>query len=101
MLGKKHSKETKQKMSEVRKGKNCYWYGKHLSNETKQKLSDKKKKKVNQYTIDGKFIKTWPSLQEIERQTGIFATLVCQACRREGSSHGFKWKYHNTSNDYC
>ena len=43
MLGKKHSKETKQKMSEVRKGKNCYWYGKHLSNETKQKLSDKKK----------------------------------------------------------
>ena len=57
MLGKKHSKETKQKMSEVRKGKNCYWYGKHLSNETKQKLSDKKKKKVNQYTIDGKFIK--------------------------------------------
>ena len=45
MLGKKHSKETKQKMSEVRKGKNCYWYGKHLSNETKQTLSDKKKKK--------------------------------------------------------
>lgn len=39
-LGKKHSLETRKKMSESRKGKNSPMYGKHLSDETKQKISD-------------------------------------------------------------
>jgi len=34
-----HSDETKQKMSDSRKGENCYWYGKHRDAATKEKLS--------------------------------------------------------------
>ena len=39
------SEETKQKMSESHKGKNNPLYGKHLSEETKQKMSESKKGK--------------------------------------------------------
>ena len=41
--------ETRTKMSNSHKGKNCYWYGKHLSNEHKEKLRIKSNKKVIQY----------------------------------------------------
>ena len=39
-FGKHHSDETKQKMSEMRKGEKSYWFGKHHSKETKQKISE-------------------------------------------------------------
>ena len=39
-LGKHHSTETRQKMSEANKGENNYWFGKHLSEETLKKLSE-------------------------------------------------------------
>ena len=94
MLGKKHSKETKQKMSEVRKGENCYWYGKHLSNETKQKLSDKKKKKVNQYTIDGKFIKTFNSMDEASKEYDVTRQNIYANCSgKRKTACGFIWRY--------
>lgn len=45
MFGKKHSEESKQKMSSNRKGKgvgeNNVWYGKHLPNEVKEKIRKK------------------------------------------------------------
>lgn len=44
-LGIKHTEETKGKMSEMRKGENCYWYGKHRSAETCHKISESKKGK--------------------------------------------------------
>lgn len=44
-LGSKHTEETKVKMSEMRKGENCYWYGKHRSQETCEKISQSKKGK--------------------------------------------------------
>lgn len=40
MYGKKHTSESKLKMSEAKKGKPSYWKGKHLSEETKQKMRD-------------------------------------------------------------
>lgn len=41
-LGSKHSEETKEKMSEMRKGKNCYWYGKQRDEETIKKIREAK-----------------------------------------------------------
>lgn len=35
-----HSDETKKKMSDSRKGENCYWYGKHRDAATKEKISN-------------------------------------------------------------
>jgi len=42
-IGKHHSKGTKQKMSEAKKGEKGYNWGKHLSEKTKQKLSEARK----------------------------------------------------------
>lgn len=39
MLGKYHSKETKEKMSEMRKGEKGAWFGKHLPEEIRNKIS--------------------------------------------------------------
>jgi len=44
LLGHKHSEETKQKMSESRKGEKSWAFGKKLSEETKQKISISQKK---------------------------------------------------------
>ena len=43
--GKHYSEETKQKMSEAKKGENSPWYGKHLSAEAKRKMSEVRKGK--------------------------------------------------------
>lgn len=39
MIGRKHSEETKRKISDAQKGSKNHMYGKHLSEETKKKLS--------------------------------------------------------------
>ena len=57
-------------------------------------------KQIDQFDKQGNFIKTWPSFQEIERQTGMFATNICQCCKgRYKTTYGYIWKYHRTSND--
>lgn len=57
-------------------------------------------KQIDQFDKQGNFIKTWPSLQEIERQTGMFATNISQTCKGKYKTHyGYIWKYHKTSND--
>ena len=44
-LGKHLSEDTRQKLSESRKGEKCYIFGKHLSEETRKKMSESKKGK--------------------------------------------------------
>lgn len=41
--GKRHTEESRRKMSESRKGENAYWYGKKMSDEMRRKLSETKK----------------------------------------------------------
>ena len=59
-LGKKHSEEAKNKMSELRKGEKHFLYGKHHSDETKRKISEsckgknEPKPKYKWMTPDGK-----------------------------------------------
>ena len=40
-----HTEESKKKLSEANKGKNCYWYNKSFSKEHRKKLSEAKKGK--------------------------------------------------------
>jgi hypothetical protein len=52
------------------------------------------KRQVNQYDLDGNFIKFWNSVKEAQIATGIFGTLICRACRdKQDDAGGFKWKY--------
>jgi len=43
---KKHSEESKKKMSETISGEKVPWYGKHLSKETRRKISETKKSQI-------------------------------------------------------
>lgn len=106
MLGKHHSDETKHKISEVHKGKHISEEqkkklssalkgrtspnkGKPMSEETKKKLS----KKVLQFTLDGDFIREWPSLHECTRN-GFQQSAVGRCCQgKQKSAYGFKWCY--------
>jgi hypothetical protein len=49
---------------------------------------------IKQYTLKGKFIKTWPSLREIERVLGFNHCSVGYACNGNyKQSNGFIWRY--------
>jgi hypothetical protein len=53
-----------------------------------------KSKTVNQYSLSGEFLKSWPSLQEVNRQLG-FHHANTGACARGNlkTAYGFIWKY--------
>ena len=116
MLGKHHTEETKQKLSEANKGK------KHnISEESRNKMimSHKGKhpwnygkkvnyksgvaKKVNQYSKEGVLIQTWESVAEAARALDGQPQNICHCCNggayRKGewkkcvSAYGYVWKY--------
>lgn len=89
----------RKRMSEAHKGK-------VLSEETKRKMSEAHKgqlqphseKKIDQYTIDGVFIKTWKSTMEIERNLGYIHNNITAACKGKlKTAYGFKWKYNGNN----
>lgn len=55
-------------------------------------------KKVNQYTLEGKFIKTWNSISEAGKILSLNESSIGKCCREEPSTHqigGFIWRYLN------
>lgn len=93
------SELTKLRMSESSKGR-------VLSKDHKKKLSIaqnkdwvKRKKSlihsrvILQLTINGKFIKEWPSITEASKFYGISSSSIRQSCTKNCNSHGYKWKY--------
>lgn len=116
-VGYHHTEESKNKMSEKRKGmykgKNNPMYGrkppiygKHLTQEHKRKISEAKKgktqayeeklgRKVDQYDLEGNFIKTWNSIAKVEREMDLKGTHISRVCRgKRKSTGGYVWKYH-------
>lgn len=114
--GKHPSEETRRKMSEKRRGENNPHYGKRMTEETKKKLldthlgkplSDEIKEKIRngcinncgakiviQYTLDGVFIKEWPSIAQINRDLGLSISAISNCITgRSKSSYGFVWKF--------
>ena len=89
MFGKHHSEESKRKISESLIGEKNPMYGKYHSEELKQKRS----KKVLQFTLDGKFVREWPSIKECSRN-GFSQGNISDCCQGKRKSHkGFKWCY--------
>ena len=105
-FGKKWDDNSKKKMSESHKGKSSWIKGKHWSEEMRKKLSDshkglpsKNKRKVLQFTKEGKFIKEWDNITLITKTTGINNIVSC--CKGKiKSSGGFIWKYKDEGGDY-
>ena len=113
--GKHPSEESRRKMSESRRGENNPHYGKKMTEETKKKLlathlgkplSDETKEKIRnscinkcgskivfQYTLDGEFIREWPSIAQINRELGFNIGAISNCITgRSKSSYGFIWK---------
>lgn len=63
-------------------------------------VSPKTYKKVNQYSLDGKFIKSYMSIAEASRDTGIYSRTICACCNKEvKSAGGYYWGYFENDND--
>jgi group I intron endonuclease len=107
--GKKNSEDTKRKMSEAQKGEKNSFYGKKhteemkkkqseryrgrsLSEETKKAIKLSMSKPVNQFSLDGTFIKRWDSSKEAKLFLGIGH--IDKVCRGERKTAGkFIWKW--------
>lgn len=64
-------------------------YGTHVERSTAPQ-----RKTVYQYSIDGQFIKEWPSSIEIQRQLSFSQGNISACCRGERkTAYGYKWFY--------
>lgn len=105
--GKKHSEETKRKMSESAKGKKkttehiaklpqnqkgCKRPKASEATKIKQSLNSPKSKIVYQYTINGMYIDEYRNVSEAQRCLGI-KNISSAALGKIPSSGGFKWSY--------
>lgn len=93
--GKPRNEETRRKISNSR-------IGIKFSEEHRKKLSDKKKGKNNsnrskcvlQYTIEGNFVKEYPSLHEVTRECGFDYRNIHKCCSGEiKTAYKYIWKY--------
>lgn len=95
--GFKHTEESKNKMSEAKKGSTPWMKGKHHTEDSKKKQSEarkgkpsKKRKKVYQYTLDGELVKVWDSTYI----DGFNEGHIAECCRGERkTAYGYIWKY--------
>ena len=101
MTGKKLTEETKKKISDAMKGKKP-------TEEAKKKMSDakkgrklsleliaKKSKPILQFTLEGEFVKEYPSIAEALRQLGGNHAITSCLKGRYKSTKGYFWKYKN------
>lgn len=66
-------------------------YGNHC-----KRISESKSKKLDQFDLEGNFIKTWSGLRQVERELGIFHISISKCCTGKQKTAGhYIWKYHN------
>lgn len=66
-------------------------YGGH-----KSRSAATQSQKVNQYDLDGNFIKEWNSMKEIERTLKIHHSSISACCKgKQKQACGYKWRYAN------
>lgn len=67
-----------------------------LSNGLRNMKNDGCSKEVEQYSLDGKLIKTYLSANEAHRQTGFSQGHISEVCRGEKNTYkNYIWKYKN------
>lgn len=58
------------------------------------KASDNEKIKINQYDLQGNFIKQWDYIRQVEKETGISNVNIVKCCKgKRKSVGGYIWKY--------
>ena len=96
-FGKKTPPSTIAKMREAHSGPKHHMYGKHLPEWVKDILrkSQPSTKKVDQYTKDGAFVKTWDSIKGVAKTLDISDSHISECCRGILKTYkSFVWRYH-------
>ena len=58
-----------------------------------ERISNSKKIPILQYTLDGEFVREWPSATDVGREA---QTNICYCLKgRQKSAYGYKWVYKN------
>jgi group I intron endonuclease len=117
-MGKRIPPEVRQKISDSTKGENAFWYGRQHTEETKQKISQNRRGKCvgcsfsehrcqkisekmqgNQNAPQKETVcietgQTYRSAREAARQTGLRPASISECCRRiRKSTGGLHWAY--------
>lgn len=94
--GKKHSKESLLKISKVHKGKKITEKQREQMSINRQGVKHPGAKKVDQFTLEGSFIKTWNCIKEAESyyNNNPRAKNIVACCNnRQNTAYKFKWKH--------
>ena len=69
-------------------------YGSRPTRIGEKHINGKRSRSVSQFTLNGEFVATYPSMREAERQTGFAAGNIWYAINgRYSHAYGYKWKY--------
>ena len=73
-------------------------YGTASKRTAEKNRNGKLSKKINQYTLNGVFVREWPSMNEITRVLGFATSNICNAIKgkEQKTSKGFIWRYAET-----
>ena len=103
--GGKHHEETKKKISESMKGRTDIvmpdWTGKRHTEKSKEKMrsSNKTQIPVNQYDLEGNFIKQFASVSDASRQTNVVRESIGKCCNNVRQTAGGSMWQHTTSHN--
>ena len=51
-------------------------------------------RKINQYKLNGQYIKTWSSMKDIQLELGFYNSRISECCHNKcKSAYGFIWRY--------
>ena len=95
-IGKKHSEETKLKISKgIKKTKSSEnYYQKPMSSENIEKARNRQSKKILQYSLSGEFIKEWDSGKSAGLFYNVDAGGILKCCKgKNKTSTGYIWRF--------
>ena len=71
-----------------------------VSEETRSKISISQKIKINQYDLNGNYIKTWDSASDVKKELNIDDSTIRKCCRGvKKSCGGFQWRKFNNNTE--
>ena len=69
-------------------------YGTRIERAAEKNTNGKLSKPILQYTLDGKFVREWPSTMQAEREGGFNHGHIAACCKgKKNKHHNFIWRY--------